>query len=307
MIKKMICALLALLMIFGCIGCGKQTVPAPTEIATQPFDTPIVPAAKPAEIPTEAATEAPDETSEAPTETEAETEAPTEATTEAPTEATTAPTPPPAATGPVTLHSGLREDGSFSEGTLFIGDSLTVGFLSGYVEKNGYLGDAKYMAICGAPLTAFFDGTVLEKKEDVVTMYSEEFEGMEFDEAAAAFGEDATAIYFMLGTNYTKNATADSYIEIINYLLTYCPNATIHLQLVPHGDMGKVQYYTVNKRIRAAFEYYEKKGEERVLLVDTYLGIGRANGVDGIHLADIGNRNWYNTLVKHAEENDLPT
>ena len=54
-------------------------------------------------------TEAPAEITEAPA-----TEPPA---TEAPTEAPTEP--------PVVIHSGMGADGSFNEGTLFIGDSLT--------------------------------------------------------------------------------------------------------------------------------------------------------------------------------------
>lgn len=264
--KKLLCAILALTFAFSCAACGAQPEPAPTtEAATEPTTVPTTEATEP----------------------------PTEPPTEAPTEA------------PLVLHSGLREDGTFSEGTLFIGDSLTCGFISGYLEPKGYLGDAKYITICGSQVTAFFDGTVLEPKQDVITLYSPEFDGMEFDEATAGLGEDATAIYLMWGTNYTKNGTKDNYIEIIDYLLEHCPNATIHLQLIPYADLALIPYPTVNNRIRDAYAHYQELAENRVFMVDTYMGIGRAVGSDGVHLIDIGYRNWYNTLLKHAEENLL--
>lgn len=231
------------------------------------------------------------------------TETVTVPTTEA-TEPTTVPTTE-ATEPPLVLHSGLREDGTFNEGTLFIGDSLTCGFVGSYLAKKGYLGDAKYMTICGSQVTAFFDGTVLEHKDNVVTLYSEEFEGMEFDEAAAGLGEDVTAIYLMWGTNYTPKASKDSYIEIVDFLLENCPNATIHLELIPYADLSIIPYPTVNKRIRDAFAHYQELGENRVCLVDTYMGIGRAVGSDGVHIGELGNRNWYNTLVKHAEKYEL--
>lgn len=62
----------------------------------------------------------------------------TEVTTQPTTEATTQPpeTEPPA---PV-YHSGLREDGSFDAGTLFIGDSETYLFLNQYLMTENHLG-----------------------------------------------------------------------------------------------------------------------------------------------------------------------
>ena len=265
MTRRIFCALLALILALGCAACA-DSEPAPT---------------------TEATTES------AAVSTTAATEPPTEAPTEAPTEP------------PLVLHSGLREDGTFSEGTLFIGDSLTCGFISSFLSKKEYLGDAKYMTICGSKVSAFFDGTVLEPKQNVMTLYSPEFEGKEFDEAAAELGEDVTAIYMMWGTNYMPNGTAQDYIDIVDYLLEHCPNATVHLELVPYADLAVIPYPTVNNRIRDAFAHYEEQGESRVLLVDTYLGIGRDVGADGVHIGMYGYGNWYKTLLRHAENNEL--
>ena len=232
------------------------------------------------------------------------TEATTEPTTVPTTEATEPPTEAPTEP-PLVLHSGLREDGSFGEGTLFIGDSLTCGFISSFLSKKGYLGDARYMTICGSKVSAFFDGTVLEPKDNVMTLYSPEFEGKEFDDATADLGEDVTAIYLMWGTNYMPKGTAQDYIDIIDFLLVNCPNATIHLELVPYADLGVIPYPTINNRIRDAFAHYTELAEPRVFLVDTYMGIGRDVGADGVHIGMLGYANWYKTLLKHAETNQL--
>ena len=238
------------------------------------------------------------ETTQSQTETTA---APTTEPTTAPTsEATTEPpeTEPPA---PV-YHSGLREDGSFSSGTLFIGDSETYLFLNQYLILNDLLGDAHYTAQCGSQLTVYFDESIrmLESNKQV-TIFSPEFEGMTFREAAAALGEEATAIYLMWGTNFTPNATAESYVEIVDDLLQVCPNATIHLQTIPNGDTNIVAPNTVNKRITGAWEHYQEIGEPRVYLVDTFNGIGKHVVSDGVHLSATGLANWYQTLLDHAE------
>ena len=212
----------------------------------------------------------------------------------------TEPTTPPTEAETV-LHSGLCEDGSFSSGTLFIGDSLTYTFTGSYLPENGFLGEAKYAAQCGSQVTAFFDSTVLVGSNSLATRYSKEFEGMEFDEAAAFLGEKAEAIYLMWGTNYTPDATEENYIEIVDFLLEKCPNATIHLQTIPHGN---VKYTIVNQRVRDAYSHYQQTGEIRVLLIDTYSAIGN-HTVDGVHLGLTGNTNWYKAIVDHAAANGL--
>lgn len=228
----------------------------------------------------------------------------TEATTEPTTEATTLPpeTEPPA---PV-YHSGLREDGTFNSGTLFIGDSETYLFLNQYLILNDLLGDARYTAQCGSQLTVYFNDSIrMLDTNKQVTIFSPEFEGLTFREAAAQLGEDATAIYLMWGTNYTPNATADSYVEIVDDLLEICPNATIHLQTIPYGDPNIVACNTVNKRIIGAWEHYQEIGEPRVYLVDTFNGIGKHVVNDGVHLSSTGLANWYQTLLDHAQKYEL--
>lgn len=217
------------------------------------------------------------------------------ATTEPTTEPTVPETEPPA---PV-LHSGIREDGSFDSGTLFIGDSQTYLFISDYLIPQGLIGDARYAAQCGSQLTAFWDEDIRPTEDkSVYCIFSPEFEGMGFREAAAQMGAEATAIYLMWGSNYTPDATAQSYIDIAQSLLELCPNATVHLQTIPRGD---VAYVTVNERITGAWEYFQSIGEPRVTLVDTFGGIGTSVGSDRVHVTPLGREKWYTTLILHAQ------
>ena len=270
MANRITCFFLAMAVIFSLTACGKIK---PEPETTSP--------------PTTEATEDP---------TTVPTEPPTQPPTEPPTEAPTEP--------PLVLHSGIREDGSFNNGTLFIGDSLTFQMIYGLLQPKGYIGDARYIAIAGSQITAFFDGSHVTCSA-VNTLASPEFDGMLFSEAAASLGDQATAIYIMWGTNYTKDATAQDYIDILDYLLEHCPNATIHLQLVPYARAA-APYQIINERIQGAYDHYQEMGEERVILLDTFTGIGDRLAADGVHLADSGKVKWYETILAHAEALGLP-
>lgn len=228
-----------------------------------------------------------------------------EPTAEATTEPTTIPTEtePPA---PV-YHSGLQADGTFTEGTLFLGDSQTYMLLNQKLIPDGLIGSARYAARCGSQVTAYFDDSVrLSESNPQSCALSPEFDGMTFREAAMELGENATAIYLMWGTNFTPDATAETYIEILDDLLEICPNATIHLQTIPYGRSGVVACYKVNDRIRGAFDHYQQIGEPRVYLVDTFNGIGKHVLGDGVHLTPLGLDCWYQTLLDHAQQYSLP-
>jgi len=267
MIRKLLCLCLSALLLVSLMGCGKQE-----------------PAAEP--VP---------ETTAAPT-----TE-PTEPVTEPTTEPTTVPTEPP-----VILHSGLREDGSFDEGTWFIGDSMTCILVTDYLMVNDLIGDATYTGKFGAHITAFFDGTRMLRKAVNRHVFRPEHENMTYDEVAAVLGEQATAIYMMWGTNYTWNAYADAYIEIVDYLLETCPNATVYLQTIPWGYPELIKFEIVNEWVNEAYAHYQELGEERVQLIDTYTAIGKNTDSGTIHLDYTGNENWYNAIVAHARENEIP-
>ena len=211
------------------------------------------------------------------------------------------PTEPP----PPPQHSGLREDGSFDEGTWFIGDSMTCILINDYLRPNNLLGDANYTAKYGAHITAFFGETIMDPYFGYKCVFRPEHTGMHYYEVAEALGEQATAIYMMWGTNYTWNAYEDAYIEIVDYLLETCPNATVYMQTIPYGAEGFVWYKTVNTWINEAYAHYQEIEEERVQLIDTYTAIGINHQQGYIHLNYKGNENWYNAIVAYAEEHGI--
>lgn len=224
---------------------------------------------------------------------------PTEPETEPPTEPE--PTEPP-----VQLHSGMRADGSFDAGTVFVGDSLTYGLLTRHLKDHNLRGECRYMAIPGGTLSAFFDGPKLITNGPVYCFFSKEFEGMYMSEAIEAVGEEATAIYFMMGTNYSYEATDQTYIDIVTHMLEKCPNATVYLQLVPYAATDGVEYKDANRRVMVAYNYFVEQEEPRVQVIDTMTAIGYNQTTDGVHLTDAGNACWYEALVAYAQENNIP-
>ena len=235
-----------------------------------------------------------------------ETEATEAPTTEAPVTETTIPETEP--TEPASLlHSGLREDGTFNEGALFIGDSMTCILVQDYLTPMGLIGDANYMGKYGAQITAFFGGVTMDTNVTIgKCAYRPEHEGMTYEEIAVALGEQVTAIYMMFGTNYTYNAYADMYIELVDFLLETCPNATVYLQLIPHGNEEIVRFKIVNAWIQEAYGHYVELGQERVQLIDTFTAIGINHDEGWIHLNSQGNENWYNAIVDYAKANNIP-
>ena len=275
--KRYIIVIVLLLTTALLVSACSKTAPLPTD--------PVVTAPEYTVPETTVSAETGDAQETVPTTTEAaETEPPSE--------------PPTEPEAPV-LHSGIREDGSFDAGTLFIGDSQTFLFIEHYLKTTGLIGDAKYAVQCGSQVTAFFDTNIRPTVDrNAYYAFSPEFEGLSFCEAAAQMGENATAIYIMWGTNHTPDATAQTYIDIAEYLLEVCPNATVHLETIPRGDSA---YMEVNERIRGAWEYFQSIGEPRVTMVDTFEGIGIYINSDRVHVDPQGREGWYNTLVLHAE------
>ena len=238
----------------------------------------------------------------APVETEPTT-VPTEATTVPTTEATEPPTEAPTEP-PVELHSGLREDGSFDSGTLFIGDSLTYGLVHSYLKPNNLIGDARYMAVVGAPILEFFNGGTLNSSRNCI--YSHEFEGMTYSQAVESVGEEITAVYFMLGSNFSTETNAQTYIKIVDFLMEKCPNATIYLQLIPYASSTNVNGDAVYWSIMEAYGHYSMAGVSKVFIPDIKRAVGVNLTPDGVHLTYEGQENWYNALVDHAENNNIP-
>lgn len=212
---------------------------------------------------------------------------------------TTTPTEPP-----LVLHSGLREDGSFDGGTWFIGDSMTCILITDYLMPNDLIGEANYTGKYGTQITAFAD-TKMSYTSYNPCVFNPEFEGMTYREVGDRIGQDVTAIYLMWGTNYTWNAYADMYIGLVDHLLEICPNATVHLQLIPWGAPSVIRFEKVNGWIQEAYDHYQQLGEERVMLIDTFTAIGRNTDSGNIHLNYEGNECWYQAIVAHAEEHNL--
>lgn len=246
---------------------------------------PAAPAAEPATEATQVTTET--------------TVPPTQPPTEPPTEPTTLPTEPP-----VVLHSGLRDDGTFSEGTLFVGDSVTFWFLRNHLQLKSLLGEGKYICVCGIRLNRFFSDQALGTDEQS-SIYSPEFLGLSFQESFEAMGENATAIYVMVGTNYYTDTDTPHFIEATQMILDACPNATVHLQKIPLCYIGWVDEDAVNKSLEETLAHFQAMGEERVMLIDVYTAAGSNHWDDGIHLNAQGLEAWYNAIVDHAKANGL--
>lgn len=198
------------------------------------------------------------------------------------------------------LHSGLKPDGSFDEGTLFIGDSLTFGLVERYLKEEGLLGQAMYMAIPGAAITCYRKGPALGDKP---SLYTPEFEGLYLYEAVELAGERVTAVYLMMGTNASEYATDQTYIDMVEHLLESCPNATVYLQLVPYNRSERVNSEFANARVQVAYEHFA--GERRVRLIDTQTAIGYNLAPDGIHLVTKGQECWYQAILDYAKDNDI--
>ena len=227
-----------------------------------------------------------------------ETQPPTEPSTEAATEAPAEPEVPQ------WLHSGIRQDGTFDEGTLFIGDFLTYGLVTGYLTDRELLGDAKYMVIPGGALTAFDYGPALTHDTDC--LFSPEFEGMLMREAVEEAGDSVTAVYFMMGTNFSKYADDETLTGIVEHILACCPNATVFLQLVPYDRSTRVDYEEANRRVLLTYMHYQQEANPRVLLIDTQTAIGYNLTTDGIQLTTEGQACWYQALVAFADGNHIP-
>lgn len=202
-------------------------------------------------------------------------------------------------------HSGIREDGTFGSGALFVGDFLTYGLVTGYLNDESLLGDARYMIVCNAALPAFYYGPTLTASTPGC-LYSPEFKGLLLSEALPVAGEDTTAIYFMIGTNASQFATDKMMLDIVDLMLESCPNATVYLQLVPFDRSTQVDHEEANRRMLATYLHYQREENPRVMLIDTQTAIGYNLTTDGIQLTTEGQACWYQALVAFSDGNGIP-
>ena len=212
-------------------------------------------------------------------------------------EASPEPTPEP-----FRRRSGVAEDGSFDAGALFIGDSHTY-YLLQYLIATEKIGQARYMAICGMSMPHFFDAENMPLGDGFsvsnVSACSKEFIGLSYGEAVAAAGEGAGAVYYMLGTNFSNEASTEDYLALGRYILEQCPNATLYLQTIPYSPM--VDWGRVNDCIREAVGILEAEAPERVVLVDTHSAIPRSELLDdSIHYSYYAMEPWYDCLSAAA-------
>ena len=234
--------------------------------------------------------------SRTPAETAPETTAQTTEATEA-TEITV-----PETTAETVLHSGIRQDGSFDEHTLFMGDSLTFSLVEHELRATGMLGDARYAGKCGAHVSIYHDGTRLAPDGRAWCYYSEEFQDMTMPEALRSVSEEILAIYYMFGTNFDREGTSQDYVEVLDDILEACPQATVYLQTVPQGNLAWV---AINDRIQEAYEHYAALGEERIQLLDIGGTIGKHVVNDGVHQTPYGRQLWVQAIRDYAEQNNI--
>ncbi|MGN1002892.1 MAG: hypothetical protein ACI4PC_08985 [Oscillospiraceae bacterium] len=201
----------------------------------------------------------------------------------------------------IPVRTGVREDGTFDAGTLFIGDSLTYGLLTKCLIPNEWIGDAQYMTICGMAMQGFFGEIKLNNATLAAygCLYSPAFQDLNLGDAVAVAGESVTSIYFMMGTNLSSKASVEVYEGILDHLLSCCPNAAIFMQTIPYSRSGLSDYTYVNENIASVVAAYQERGCP-VYLIDTFAAIGTdCNTTDGLHITEKGQCRWYEKLLEN--------
>ena len=195
--------------------------------------------------------------------------------------------------------TGLEPDGTFGEKTLFIGDSLTAALIS-YLRMTDRLGTAKYMAICTYPLQSFFGAPFLDSysAQTLGMDCSAEFYGCSFAEAVRKAGENVGAVYFMLGTNQSREVTPENYTEVLTWIRSCCPNASIYAQTIPYSAYHISDYDSVNAVVRKSVAALRSAGDEQIFVLDTFAALGTDYlRDDGLHLTPDGLKVWYRYLA----------
>ena len=194
---------------------------------------------------------------------------------------------------------GVAADGSFDDTALFIGDSLTVGLVM-HLRMTGRLGSARYMAICTYAMQSFYGGPVLG--DEAAELYgmecSGEFYNLTYAQAVRQAGERVGAVYYMLGTNGSRDVTPESYTAILSYIRECCPEATIYAQTIPYSVGEISDYRGVNSAILESVMGLRAAGDENVYVLDTFTAVGSEHMAgDGLHLTAEGLELWYGLIA----------
>ena len=199
-------------------------------------------------------------------------------------------------------------DGIFDNRTLFIGDSISVGFINYYLIPRGLIGEASYMATTNTALQHFFlDSWTLNPSRN--NFYgcarSNAFAGLPFYRAVSTSAGKFDKVFFLMGSNMSSYATQDHYKSIIDFLLQAYPEADIYIQTVPNSPSGIVRTQWVNSCIQSAVDFYHALGRSNVILLDTNRVWDYASmASDGIHLNANGQGKWYELIFKTLSLSD---
>jgi len=194
-------------------------------------------------------------------------------------------------------------EGIFDAETLFIGDSLTCGLVSSYLQPNGYMGEAGSMATANMRVTYFFKSwwTLRASDQNVWSVAANpEYRGMTFENAVRSSAGRYDTVYFHLGTNGSTSVTAEDYYPVLDLLLECYPKATVYVQTLADNRNGLVATDRVNGILAGVVETYHADGEERIVLLDTN-AIWDADCMrsDGVHFNNEGYSRWYALLCEN--------
>ena len=219
----------------------------------------------------------------------------------------TKPTPPaepeptkPAPSYVVVPESDRVDESYFSNGTLFIGDSLTTGLPLYHVINSSFY--------CVESISTYniLTSRFIDRDGVMLTL----------PEALSSDGNKWKRIYIQLGVNEiwsTADSFAGGYGKLIDALKTYCPDATIYVQSVfpmtESASSGTYSQYGGNAKLREfnskLIELCTKRG---LYYVNVYEilddGTGALNasyaGSDGVHIPPSTYKLWVDYLFTHT-------
>lgn len=204
-----------------------------------------------------------------------------------------------------TRNLTYSSEGTFSASTLFIGDSLTYQFIENYLLPNKFIGEASYMAAPCTTVRYFLSSYwVLTPSEDnrYGVACSKAFDDLCFGDALAANKDKYDTVFFLLGSNSSSYVTLNQYLDAIELILQYNPNAVIYMQTVPDSPTAAVDSDRVNGLVRQAVNSINADGNHNVKLLDTNSAWTSACiADDGVHLTELGLDAWYRYICANVK------